>query len=107
MAGSRETQDRQPIYGAVIPLARPAKLDRERLRVELRAVAKLAGAGARMADDAPSKRGLLSSLTGKPDACTIPSDSSNSIACSNETPLNSPRASAARRSRTNATLTYC
>jgi len=71
MAGSRETQDRQPIYGAVIPLARPAKLDRERLREELRAVAKLAGAGARMADDAPSKRGLLSSLTGKPDAVKV------------------------------------
>jgi len=92
MAGSRETQDRQPIYGAVIPLARPAKLDRERLREELRAVAKLAGAGARMADDAPSKRGLLSSLTGKPDAVKVEIGGINLVISAVPKPLCSPSA---------------
>ena len=70
MARSRETQDQQPLYGAAIPLARPVKLDREALREELRAVITMAGAGVRMANDAP-KRGLLSSLTGQPDQVLV------------------------------------
>lgn len=66
MVGSREKADQQPIYGAAVPLAKPVKLDRDALHSALRELVGLAGAGVRMIDEAPSKRGILSSLRSQP-----------------------------------------
>jgi hypothetical protein len=66
MAGSREKADRQPIYGAAVPLAKPVKLDREALHQALREVVAQAGAGVRMMDVDSGKRGILSGLRSAP-----------------------------------------
>ena len=70
MARSSEKAGPQPIYGAAVPLARPYKLDRDKVHEVLRALVAEAGARVRMIDDAPGKRGILSGLRSKPTEIT-------------------------------------
>jgi hypothetical protein len=66
MARSSEKAGQQPIYGAAVPLAKPVKLDREKVHEVLRSLAAQAGARVRMIDDGAGKRGFLSGLRSKP-----------------------------------------
>lgn len=70
MARSREKAGQQPIYGAAVPLAKPVRLDREKVHQVLRAVAAEAGARVRMIDDGPGKRGILSRLRSRSSEIT-------------------------------------
>jgi hypothetical protein len=70
MARSREKAGQQPIYGAAVPLAKPVRLDREKVHEVLRALVAEAGARVRMIDGGPSKRGILSGLRSKPTEIT-------------------------------------
>jgi hypothetical protein len=73
MARSSEKAGQQPIYGAAVPLARPVKLDREKVHKELRDLIAEAGAQVRMIDDGSGRRGILSGLRSKSSeiACEI------------------------------------
>ncbi|MHA1528362.1 MAG: hypothetical protein ACTSVG_05045 [Alphaproteobacteria bacterium] len=70
MARPGEKADQQPIYGAAVPLAKPIKLDREKVHEVLRALVSEAGARVRMIDDVAGKRGILSGLRSKPTEIT-------------------------------------
>jgi hypothetical protein len=70
MARSSEKAGQQPVYGAAVPLAKPIKLDREKVHEVLRALVSEAGARVRMIDDGPAKRGILSGLRAKPTELT-------------------------------------
>ncbi len=73
MARPREKAGRQPIFGAAVPLAKPVRLDREKVHKVLRALVAEAGARVRMIDEEPGKGGILSGLRSKPTeiACEI------------------------------------
>jgi hypothetical protein len=66
MAGFTENSERQPIYGAAVPLVKPHKLDRETLHAALRELVGQAGARVRMFDETRPKRGILSGLRAQP-----------------------------------------
>ena len=70
MARSSEKAVRPPVYGAAVPLAKPIRLDREKVHKVLRALAAEAGARVRMIDDRPDKRGILSGLRSKSSEIT-------------------------------------
>jgi len=73
VARPSEKAGHQPIYGAAVPLAKPIRLDREKVHTVLRALAAEAGARVRMIDDGPAKRGILSGLGSRSSeiACEI------------------------------------
>ncbi len=70
MARSGESAGQQPIYGAAVPLAKPVKLDREKVHEVLRDLVAEAGARVQMIDDGSGKRGILSGLRSKPTEIT-------------------------------------
>ena len=73
MTSSSEKAGQQPVYGAAVPLAKPVRLDREKVHEVLRSLVAEAGARVRMIDDGSGRRGILSGLRSKPSefACEI------------------------------------
>lgn len=74
MADRPQKQGREPLFGAAIPLVRPARLKREQVAAELADVVALAGARVRMLEAAPARRGLLGGLmgtSGEPIRCEV------------------------------------
>lgn len=71
MAASGKGSGRQPLFGAVIPLAKAVRLDREMVMDGLREVVGYAGARARLIEEETRKAGLLAGLRGKPTTIRV------------------------------------
>ncbi len=65
MAGSKAASGRQPIFGAAVLLAKPVKLDRDRILDQLRELVGTAGARVRAIDEGGGKAGFLAGLRGQ------------------------------------------